>query len=160
MFIQYSQEFSEYFEKTKNNFLLKSSIKKDNYKESVNKFIYKNYFTAKKENPESNDDIDSRSNFKKMKKINNSQKYNVNKKEYNKAGKNEVFNLFKEKEIKINNYDNDIKILESEEDFDSDEDIISDGVRKSKIDLNEALILFKKNKFKDIINYNLYYKYK
>ena len=71
MFIQYSQEFSEYFEKTKNNFLLKSSIKKDNYKESVNKFIYKNYFTAKKENPESNDDIDSRSNFKKMKKINN-----------------------------------------------------------------------------------------
>ena len=160
MFIQYSQEFSEYFEKTKNNFLLKSSIKKDNYKESVNKFIYKNYFTAKKGNPESNDDIDSRSNFKKMKKINNSQKYNVNKKEYNKAGKNEVFNLFKEKEIKINNYDNDIKILESEEDFDSDEDIISDGVRKSKIDLNEALILFKKNKFKDIINYNLYCKYK
>ena len=55
-------------------------------------------------------------------------------------------------QIGLNGWNKKISILESEEDYDSDENVIMNGKAKTKDDLNEAMRLFKRNKFKDINN--------
>ena len=67
---------------------------------------------------------------------------------YYKNGKGFKFNLFKEREIGLNGWDKKINILESEEDYDSDDNIILDGKGKTKDDIIEAMRLFRNNKFK------------
>ena len=96
---------------------------------------------------------------KKFKKIFTPGKFNVKQKVYYKNGKGMKFNLFREREIGLNGWDKKINILESEEDYDSDENVIMDGKGKTKDDLIEALRIFKINKFKEIKNYSKYCKY-
>ena len=79
---------------------------------------------------------------------------------YKKNGRSEKFRLFNENEIGLNKYDDKVSILESEEDYDSDDMIIIDGVKKAEEDLFEGIEIFKKDHFKDIHNYQKYYKYK
>ena len=103
--------------------------------------------------------LENKSFAKKIKKVFTQKKYKVNQKVYYKNGKGIKFNLFKEKEIGLNEWDKKINILESEEDYDSDENVIKDGKARTKNDIIEALRLFKNNKFKDIMNYSKYCKY-
>ena len=77
---------------------------------------------------------------------------------YKKNGRSEKFRLFNENEIGLNKYDDKVSILESEEDYDSDDMIIIDGVKKAEEDLFEGIEIFKKDHFKDIHNYQKYYK--
>ena len=77
---------------------------------------------------------------------------------YKKDGRPEKFKLFRENELGLNTFDDKVNILQSEEDYDSDDMIVTDGVKKAKEDLFEALEIFRKNKFKDIKNYQKYYK--
>ena len=103
--------------------------------------------------------LENKSYAKKNKIVFTPTKYHVNQKVYYKNGKGTKFNLFKEREIGLNGWDEKINILESEEDYDSDENVIKDGKAKTKDDIIEALRLFKNNKFKDIENYSKYCKY-
>ena len=112
-----------------------------------------------KENLDNIDNSSDDSFAKKIKKVFTQKKYKVNQKVYYKNGKGIKFNLFKEKEIGLNEWDKKINILESEEDYDSDENVIKDGKARTKNDIIEALRLFKNNKFKDIMNYSKYCKY-
>ena len=76
---------------------------------------------------------------------------------YKKNGKSERFNLFSEKEIKLNIFDTKTtNILSSEEDYDSDDMIVKDGTKKAEEDLIEAVENVKKYSFKDIYNYQKY----
>ena len=77
---------------------------------------------------------------------------------YKKDGRPEKFQLFKESELELNAFENKVNILQSEEDYDSDDMIITDGVKKAQEDLFEALEIFRKNHFKDIKNYQKYCK--
>ena len=77
---------------------------------------------------------------------------------YKKNGRKEKFNLYNENELGLNIFDDKVNILQSEEDYDSDDMIIMDGKRKAEEDLIEAIEIFKKNNFKEIINYQKYYK--
>ena len=58
--------------------------------------------------------------------------FNVKKKEFYKDGKVTRFNLFKENEIGLNGWDKKIDIRESEEDYDSDDEIVGDGIDKNR----------------------------
>ena len=77
---------------------------------------------------------------------------------YKKNGRKEKFNLYNENELGLNKYDDKVNILQSEEDYDSDDMIIMDGQRKAEEDLIEAVEIFKKNGFKEVNNYLKYYK--
>ena len=70
----------------------------------------------------------------------------------------ENFNLFKENELGLNIFDNKVDILQSEEDYESDDMIVMDGEKKSGEDLLKAVNIIKKNNFKYIYNYQKYYK--
>ena len=59
----------------------------------------------------------------------------------------------------MNGWDKKIDIRESEEDYDSDDEIVGDGIDKIKEDLKIGLKIFKKNNFKEIVNYGKYRKY-
>ena len=77
---------------------------------------------------------------------------------YKKNGRKVKFNLYIENELGLNKFDDKVNILQSEEDFDSDDMIIMDGKLKAEEDLFEAVELFKKNSFKEVNNYKKYYK--
>ena len=97
--------------------------------------------------------------FKKNKIKYNQKKFNIKTKEYHKNGKVTKFNLFKEKEINLNKFDKDIEINDSEKDCDSDNNIIKDGLKKVVDDLQEAFLIMKSKKFKELNNYSKYCKY-
>ena len=180
-YYQEKEEYSKfiYYSNAKKNYNFNKKQKpKASGKE--NKITSKNYYyTTRKENSSQNEpysfnnliplnlskyikesnNSSKKSNFNKQKKSFNPFSFNIGTKEFYKDGKSEEFNLFKEKEIGLNGWDKKINILESEEDYDSDQSIINDGKGKAKDDLNEAFKLFKKNRFKDIFNYKLYCKY-
>ena len=132
------------------------------------KYPHSNYKKLSgKENLDNTDDtsdnymktLENKSHGKKSKIVFTPKKLKVYQKVYYKNGKGTKFNLFNEKEIGLNGWDKKINILESEEDYDSDENVINDGKVKTKDDIIEALRLFKNNKFKDIMNYSKYCKY-
>ena len=77
---------------------------------------------------------------------------------YTEDGKETKFNLYKENELGINIFDDKVTILDSEEDYESDETIVMDGKRKSEQDLLKGIELFEKKNLalskiiKNIIN--------
>jgi len=77
---------------------------------------------------------------------------------YKKDGRPVKFSLFNENDLGINTFDFKINIMSSEEDYDSDDMIIMDGTKKAQEDLFEMVEFVKKNGFKDIFNYQKYYK--
>ena len=77
---------------------------------------------------------------------------------YKKNGRKVKFNLYIENELGLNKFDNKVNILQSEEDYDSDDMIIIDGIKKAEEDLFEGVESFKKNNFKEVNNYKKYYK--
>ena len=97
--------------------------------------------------------------FKKIKKYNNSKKFNVRSKEYYKNGKSTKFNLFREKDLNLDNLGKNIKTFETEEDYDSDDNTIKEGMNKVKEDLIEALRILKLKSLTEISNYKKYCKY-
>ena len=144
------QEFQNYIKNDKKNFS-RSNYKKAPGKENFNNFI---------DPPEQDLNIlEAKSSVNKRKNLYTPRKFNVKQKIYYKNGKGFKFNLFKEREIGLNGWDKKINILESEEDYDSDDNIILDGKGKTKDDIIEAMRLFKNNKFKEIQNYSKYCKY-
>ena len=146
----YYQEF-QYLNKIKIKQYAKSNYKKAPGKENIENFeeSQENYINT----------LDEKSPIMKLKKIYTPKKFNVKIKTFYKDGKSTKFNLYKEGEIGLNGWNKKISILESEEDYDSDENVIMNGKAKTKDDLNEAMRLFKRNKFKDINNYLKYCKY-
>ena len=148
----FGQDISHLIKK-KTNIFAKSNLKKAQNK----KYMEKN-----SDDSENNINVyETQLSLKKKKKLLYIPKdYNVRKKKYYKEGKSIEFDLYKEKEIGLDGWNEKINILESEEDYDSDENVIFDGKLKSKNDLSEALKMFSKNKFKEIQNYEKYCKYK
>ena len=78
---------------------------------------------------------------------------------YKKNGKSENFILYTENELGLNAFDKKLNsnIFNSEEDYDSDDMIIMEGKYKVQEDLIDAIENIKKNKFKNIYNYQKYY---
>ena len=78
---------------------------------------------------------------------------------YKKNGKSENFILYTENELGLNTFDKKLNsnIFNSEEDYDSDDMIIMEGKYKVQEDLIDAIENIKKNKFKNIYNYQKYY---
>ena len=104
--------------------------------------------------------IEKRSFNLKKKKIFNPMK-NITVREkvfYQKNGRSVKFKLFNENELGLNKFDNNVDILDAEEDYDSDDMIIIDGMKKAEKDLYKAIEYFKKNNFKDIYNYQKFCK--
>ena len=148
----FSNKLSNYHEEL-NQFRVYKKINKkkflnSNYKKPSNKENINNYF------PESENKY-----LPKNKKVFQKLYFNVKKKEFYKDGKVTRFNLFKENEIGLNGWDKKIDIRESEEDYDSDDEIVGDGIDKIKEDLKIGLKIFKKKNFKEIVNYGKYRKY-
>ncbi len=77
---------------------------------------------------------------------------------YKNDGRPEKFILLDENELGINKFDGKVKILQSEEDYDSDDMVVMDGVKKAQEDLCEAIEICKKDNFKEINNFQKYYK--
>ena len=152
-----SNKFTNFFEEFK-------SIKKMNKKNYFNSYYKKapgkensdNFF----DDPDINLNLlEQNSNLKKNRKVRNEKNFNVKEKSFGEKGQSKKFVLFNDKEIGLNTYHHKVNILEAEEDYDSDENVIEEGMRKVKNDLNDAIKKFKQYKFKDIINYGKYCKY-
>ena len=149
--INYNEELKHFIKDNKKNYAF------TNYKKKI--------FREDKENIMNESDniiniLEVSSALKKRKINNRLNNIKVDKKEYNKDGKKTKFNLYKDKDLGLNIYDKQIKILDSEEDYESDEKIIMDGKIKTREDLSEALKIFNKKKFEEINNFSKYCKYK
>ena len=98
-------------------------------------------------------------NLKKRKMVIPKIKIKIDKKVfYKKDGRTEQFNLYQERDIGLNKYDNQIDIMPSEEDYDSDNMIIMDGKKKAEKDLIEAVEIIKRNNLEEVSNYVKYCK--
>lgn len=142
--------------------------------QSMKKMNNKNYFNSYykkapgKENSENFMDdselniniLEQNSNLKKNRIAYKGKQFNVREKTFMSKDHRKKFCLFREKEIKLNGWDNKVDILDSEEDYDSDDNIINQGFKKTINDLDEAIKKLKRNKFEVIINFPKYYKYK
>ena len=153
-----SNKFSNFFEEFKSlKKIQKKNFPKSHYKNEKGKENSENI------NNESDYDmqlLEQKSGLQKWKKEKSYKKFNVSQKEFYKKGKSKRFNLFRENEIRLDEWDKKTEVLEQEEDYDSDEDVIRDGKNKVKDDLDEALRIFRKNKFNEIISYAKYYKFR
>jgi hypothetical protein len=78
---------------------------------------------------------------------------------YNEDGEIIKFPLFNERDIKIDEYDNKVKIESAEDDFESDECTLDYGKKKVNNDLLEALDYIKKENTNCLVNYKKYGKY-
>ena len=97
--------------------------------------------------------------FKKIKKKYSQKKEKINTiKYYKEDGDSISFPLFKEREIKIDEYDNKVKIESGEDDFESDESTLDYGKKKVENDLIEAFSFIKKENIKCIANYKRFSK--
>lgn len=79
-------------------------------------------------------------------------------KHYREDGRAVRFKVFKEKDLNINKFDDEIDIQSSEEDYGSDEDIIKHGKEKSEREMLEAFEFIKKNKLESFANYQMLFK--
>ena len=116
----------------------------------------------KEENEESNNSLKSFEKFifKKNKKSSVQKKLVIKSvKYYNEDGEIIKFPLFNEKDIKIDEYDNKVKIESAEDDFESDECTLDYGKKKVNNDLLEALSYIKKENTNCLVNYKKYGKY-
>ena len=150
-------------ENTQTNKNIKSSQKENIHNNIVIPFGYeKNNKNNIREHTNLENEInmlEKKSYYFKSKKVFNPMKNIIAGKKvfYKKNGKSEKFNLYIENEIGLNIFDNKTNIQSSEEDYDSDDMIIMDGKSKAEEDLFEAVENIKKNKYKNICNYQKYY---
>ena len=95
---------------------------------------------------------------KKNKKLNNVKRNTITKKReyFNNNGNSEEFNLYTDKQIGLDKFELKIKILSSEEDYDSDDSIVFSGKKKTENDLKLALEQVKNSDLKESIT-NLKY---
>ena len=95
---------------------------------------------------------------KKNKKLNNVKRNTITKKReyFNNNGNSEEFNLYTDKQIGLDKFELKIKILSSEEDYDSDDSIVFSGKKKTENDLKLALEKVKNSDLKESIT-NLKY---
>ena len=92
--------------------------------------------------------------FKKNKKVYSQKKTRINfVKYYKEDGKAVIFPLFKERDIKIDEYDDKVKIESAEDDFESDESTLDYGKKRVKNDLIEAFAHIKKENINCLVNY-------
>ena len=92
--------------------------------------------------------------FKKNKKVYSQKKTRINfVKYYKEDGKAVTFPLFKERDIKIDEYDDKVKIESAEDDFESDESTLDYGKKRVKNDLIEAFAHIKKENINCLVNY-------
>ncbi len=97
--------------------------------------------------------------LKKIKKSYSQKKTKVNLiKYYKEDGDSISFPLFKEREIKIDEYDNKVKIESAEDDFESDESTLDYGKKRVENDLIEAFSIIKKENIKCLVNYKRFSK--
>ena len=138
-------------ENIKNNDIIPFDYEKNNKNNKIEHIILEKQIIMMEEN----------SHNLKSKKINNQIKSIIAGKKvfYKKNGKSEIVKLYNENDIGLNKFDKKInsKIYSSEEDYDSDDMIIMDGKCKAQEDLMDAVENIKKNKFKNIFNYQKYY---
>ena len=173
---EYSEELEWLFDKKKigkkENILTNQNYKfyqKENTQNTtVIPFAYKNnnncyksqeFIIGKKKEIKT---FDKNTNIRKTKKANKPMKCNITagkKAYYEKNGKAEKFVLYIDKALGLNVYENIIKTrtYNPEEDYDSDDNIILDGKKKVDEDLFEAIEITKKNKFKNVCNYQRYH---
>ena len=98
-------------------------------------------------------------NIKKIKKSFSHKKIKINYIKYFKEdGQIVNFPLFKENDIKINEYDDKVKIESAEDDFESDESTLDYGKNKVENDLIEAFAMIKKENINCLVNYKKYAK--
>ena len=81
---------------------------------------------------------------------------------YEENGKAEKFDLYIDKALGLNIYENIIntRTYNPEEDFESDNLIVLNGMKQVDEDLLEAIEIVKKNKFKNVCNYQRYHRKK
>ena len=176
---KYYEEYEQYIQKKKvssnsNRISTKqANIKTNKYNKSCQKFDENNNiilpfnYGNNKINSENNINLEDEIkmlekktlNFKKKKVLAPINNLTVtNKYFYKKDGRTQKFKLYRENELGISIFNNKVDILQAEEDYDSDDMIVMDGVKKAEEDLLEAIKLVQKNNFKDIHNYQKYYK--
>ena len=98
--------------------------------------------------------------FKKNKKPYSQKKVKIDIIKYFKEDGDAVnFPLYKENEIKIDIYDDQVKIESAEDDFDSDEGTLEYGKQKVEKDLIEAFAAIRKDKINCFVNYNKFKKF-
>ena len=116
----------------------------------------------KEENEDSLNDSSldfSKFKIKKNKKSFTHKKVKINYIKYFKEdGKIENFPLYRENDIKINEYDGQVKIESAEDDFESDESTLDYGKKKVENDLIEAFAMIKKENINCLVNYKKYAK--
>ena len=95
--------------------------------------------------------------FDKIKKPYTQKKIKINTIKYFKEDGNiSSFPLYKENEIKINEYDSKVKIESAEDDFESDESTLEYGRKKVENDLIEAFATIQKERINCLVNYKKY----
>ena len=152
-----SNKFSNFLEELK-------SVKKINkknyfnsyYKKAPGKENYENFFDESELNLNL---LEQNSCLKKNRKIQNGKKFHIREKIFYKNGQSIRFLLFREDEIGLKRYGKNVNILDSEEDYDSDDNLIKVGVKKVKDDLSEAVRKLERNKFEVINGLKIYGKY-
>ena len=160
--VEYFDLYSDliYSRQGDNNNILKRYPKEDSEESSINN-IQKKY--PKEDSEESS--INSLFNFekgifKKKKRLLSHKKAKVKFIKYFKEDGEVVnFPLFNERDIKIDEYDNKVKIESAEDDFASDESTLDYGKKKVENDLIEAFTLIKKENTNCLVNYKKFGKY-
>lgn len=113
----------------------------------------------KEESEDSYSNLPLEFNIKKIKKSFSHKKIKINYIKYFKEdGQIVNFPLFKENDIKINEYDDKVKIESAEDDFESDESTLDYGKNKVENDLIEAFAMIKKENINCLVNYKKYAK--
>ena len=98
--------------------------------------------------------------FKKNKKVYSQKKSKINyTKYYKEDGEAVNFPLYKERDLKIDEYDDKVKIESAEDDFESDEATLDYGKKRVENDLIEAFSLIKKENINCLVNYKRFSKY-
>ena len=98
--------------------------------------------------------------FKKNKKTFSDKKAEIKYIKYYKEDGGKIkFPLYKESDIKIDIYDDKVKIESAEDDFDSDEGTLEYGRKRVENDLLEAFVLIRKDNLNCLVNYKKYGKY-
>ena len=98
--------------------------------------------------------------FKKNKKVYSTKKSKINFiKYYKEDGEAVNFPLYKDRDLRIDEYDDKVKIESAEDDFESDEATLDYGKKRVKNDLIEAFSLIKKENVNCLVNYKRFSKF-
>ena len=160
--IEYFDLFSDLiYSRQGDNNVPKKYPKEDSEEFSINKYIPKKYPKEDSEESSNNSSLNfEKEVFKKKKKCFSHKKAKVKFIKYFKEDGEAVnFPLFNERDIKIDEYDNKVKIESAEDDFASDESTLDYGKKKVEKDLIEAFALIKKENINCLVNYKKFGKY-